>query len=281
MLPHWDPERLTHKIPFVLGLVGGRRQGKSTAVADLLSRMSSRFDLVLCMVGSASCNPVLEGLLHEYWDDRFFFPEWDNELMDKLLIQQERLQREGGRREVLILIDDVVLGSRAEDQLAHMCMRGRHFSVSVCMCAVSYTSLPKRARRSLDTLLVFSCPMKGDMQILTWEYCQNQSMARFALSTLKDYECLVLETLEKKQTLFVWRADLIAVEQEPANESSQEPSKSENAPSHETPAEHQRPSRQTNKTSPSGRTELLESPEGNDAATVSQQNQSSQSGNAD
>ena len=54
--------------------------------------------------------------------------------------------------------------------------------------------------------------MKGDMQILTWEYCQNQQMARFAMNSLQEYQCLVLETLEKKQSLFVWRADVIGVE---------------------------------------------------------------------
>ena len=163
------------------------------------------------MVGSAACNPVLQALLSEHWDPRFFFSEWDPELMERLLHQQETLQITGRQREVLILIDDVVLTSKAEDQLAHMCMRGRHFRVSICMCAVSYTSLPKRARRSLDTLLVFSCPMKGDLQILTWEYCQNQSMARFAMNSLKDFQCLVLETLEKRQCLYLWRADLIGV----------------------------------------------------------------------
>jgi len=64
-----------------------------------------------------------------------------------------------------------------------MAMRGqRHFRI---MCAVSYTTLPKRARRSLDTLLVFSCPMKGDMQVLTYEYCQNHGMARFAMNSLQ------------------------------------------------------------------------------------------------
>jgi len=275
MLPQWDPNRLTRKIPFVLGLVGGRRQGKSTAVADLLSRMSGQFDLVLCMVGSASCNPILEGLLQEFWDDRFFFPEWDNEMMAKLLEQQELIQRYGQKREVLILIDDVVLSSQAEDQLAHMCMRGRHFSVSVCMCAVSYTSLPKRARRSLDTLLVFSCPMKGDLQILTWEYCQNQSMARFALSTLQNYQCLVLETLEKKQTLFVWTADLIGMAQTPENVESPEHAKSGTEPSPGTPGERPQASRQTCTTSPEGHTGSQEHPEAGPPATVSQQNRSS------
>lgn len=188
-------------------------------MTDLLQQMSGRFDLVLCLVGSAACNPVLERLLSAHWDPRFFFSSWDDELMDRLLEQQEELQRSGRKREVLLILDDVILTSKAEVQLAHMCMRGRHFRVSTMMCAVSYTSLPKRARRSLDTLLVFSCPMKGDEQVLTWEYCHNSSMARMALSNLKDYECLVLETLQKKQSLFLWRADLLelkAPEEPPA-----------------------------------------------------------------
>ena len=111
--------------------------------------MSTRFDLVICMVGSAACNPVLEALLTQHWDPRFFFSEWDHDMIAKLLEQQETLQK---KREVLIILDDVILGSQAEDQLAHMCMRGRHFRISICMCAVSYTTLPKRSRRSLDTL---------------------------------------------------------------------------------------------------------------------------------
>ena len=251
-------------------------------MADLLSRQSSDFDLVLCMVGSAACNPVLEALLKEHWDERFFFPEWDNELMTKLLEQQEMLLRSGRQREVLVLIDDVVLGSQAEDQLAHMCMRGRHFRVSVCMCAVSYTSLPKRARRSLDVLMVFSCPMKGDMQILTWEYCQNQQMARFALSSLKEYQCLVLETLEKKQSLFVWRADLIGVENESQeNKSSLEPAKCETSPSPETLEGRPQPHHQTNMISSEGRTGLQEPLEELDAATTSQHHRVSPSENAE
>ena len=167
------------------------------------------------MVGSAACNPQLEGLLATYWDDRFFFSEWDMDMMSKLLNQQEELLAAGLQREVLIILDDVVLNSKAEDQICHMAMRGRHFRISLAMCSVSYTTLPKRARRSLDTLLVFSCPMKGDMQVLTYEYCQNHSMARFAMNALQDYECLVLETLEKKQSMFIWKAQLLQGQDEP------------------------------------------------------------------
>ncbi len=172
--------------------------------------MKNEFELVICFTGSAACNPFLEQLLTEHWDPRFFFSEWDDALIAKLLSQQEELKAAGIQRRVLILVDDVILTSKADDQLAHMAMRGRHFNISLIMCAVSYTSLPKRMRRSLDVLMVFSVPMKGDLQVLTYEYCQNNSkVARHVMMNLKEHECLVLETLMKRQELFTWKADLL------------------------------------------------------------------------
>ena len=235
-------------------------------MADLLSRQCNDFDLVICMVGSAACNPQLEGLLEKYWDERFFFSQWDFEMMSKLLRQQEELLAAGKKREVLIIIDDVISGSKAEDQIAHMAMRGRHFRISLAMCAVSYTSLPKRARRSLDTLLVFSCPMKGDMQCLTYEYCQNYGMARFAMNSLQEYECLVLETLEKKQSLFIWKANVVQTASEERSPSP-DPSLSEKLDERETPQEHLPASHQRNIASPEGDILSAEHPE-NDAVSV-------------
>lgn len=227
-------------------------------MADLLSRQSRDFDLVICMVGSAACNPQLEGLLARYWDDRFFFSEWDYDMMGKLLNQQEEMLGAGIKREVLLIIDDVILGGKAEDQIAHMAMRGRHFRISLAMCAVSYTSLPKRARRSLDTLLVFSCPMKGDMQCLTYEYCQNHAMARFAMNSLQDYQCLVLETLEKKQSLFIWKANVVGTE---GTILSQGPDESQKPDALDSVQEHSRSDHQNRIVSPSGHKESLEHPE--------------------
>ncbi len=211
MLPEWNPENIATRIPGInVALVGGRRMGKSTATADLLWRNASRFDLVLCFVGSAYCNPVLEALLERFWDPRFFFAEWNAPLIRKLLEQQESLEK---KRSILIIIDDVVLSSKAQDQLCTLAMRGRHFGISLMMACVSYTTLPKRVRRSLDCVLVFSLPMKGDLKVLTWEYTSNTRVAEFALRRLEDHQCLVLETLTKKQKLTVWRATTFSAAQ--------------------------------------------------------------------
>ena len=229
MLPVWDPDRLVRKIPFNLGLVGGRKQGKSTAVSHLCQLMRKKFDLVIAFIGSASCNPVLKQQMEENWDSRFFFSEWDLVLMDRLMKQQEDLKSRGIDRNVLVLMDDVILNSKAVDQICHLSMRGRHFNISLMIAAVSYTTLPKRMRRSLDVLCVFSCPMHGDMKILTWEFAQQTRMAEFALKNLEEHSCLVLETLQKNQKLFVWKSDLLTLESETSRSQESEKLKTQPA----------------------------------------------------
>ena len=159
------------------------------------------FDLVICFVGSAACSPTLEAMMeaHPKWDTRMFFSHWNQPLIDKLQDQQEKLKKAGIDRQVLILMDDVILTGKATDQLAHLCMRGRHFNISVMMAAVSYTSISKRSRRSLDFLLVFSCPMQGDRKVLSWEYAQNSSTADWVMNNLEENQCLVFETSRKLQ----------------------------------------------------------------------------------
>ena len=210
MLPQWDPCRLAKKIPFNVALVGGRKQGKSTAVSDLVHRMSKKFDLVVAFIGSAACNPVLSEIMNQHFDPRFFFSYWKPQLITKLMEQQEALGSE--RRSILILVDDIILSGKAEEQLTHLAMRGRHFGISLMMCAVSYTTLPKKARRSLDVLLVYSLPMQGDMKVMTWEFAHKNSMAEHVLRNLGEHEALVLETLQRRQQLFIWKADVLTVE---------------------------------------------------------------------
>ena len=150
--------------------------------------------------------------MERFWDPRFFFSQWDQHLIDKLLEQQEKLKKEGRPRDVCILVDDVILTSSAEEQLSHMALRGRHFNISLCMAAVSYTSLPKRVRRSLDILFCYSCSMQGDRKILMWEYANNANMAGFMLKNLEEHQCLVLETCRRSQQLKLWRAGLLTPE---------------------------------------------------------------------
>ena len=131
MLPTWNVQRLEERIPFVAAAVGGRRMGKSTLVTHLLQTMSRRFDLVISFTGTSACSPEMRELMHTRWDPRFQFAEWRQPLMDALLKQQERLKAQGINRQICILVDDIILNSKDEDALSHLCLRGRHFNISV------------------------------------------------------------------------------------------------------------------------------------------------------
>ena len=182
--------------------------GKSVATVDLLKRMSSKFSLVIAMVGTPSCQPALHEMMKQYWDPRFFFSTWDTGLVSRLMAQQEDLRAKGIERHVAILVDDIVLTSEAAEQIAHCAMRGRHWLISLFMCAVSWSTLPKRVRRSLDICMIFSCPMASDIKLLCGEYASNATMAEFMMRQLEDHQCLVLETVTKQQRLYLWRSRL-------------------------------------------------------------------------
>ena len=131
MLSSWNPNRIIKKIPFNIALCGGRRMGKSTAVADLVFRMRKEFQLMICFVGSAA----LSGLMERFWDDRFFFPAWNTEMMETLFKQQEDLKRKKVERKVCILVDDVVMPKTS----SHIWRCGEDISTLVSSCAPSAT----------------------------------------------------------------------------------------------------------------------------------------------
>ena len=222
-------------------------------------QLFEKFDLVVAFVGSAACSPCLEAMMdrHPKWDSRMFFPKWNQTLVDKLLEQQTDLRKRGIERHVLILMDDVVLTGRDTDQLAHIALRGRHFNISCMMAAVSYTSICKRARRCLDFLLVFSCPMSGDRKILSWEYASNSSTADFAVEHLEENQCVVFETSRKRQELYNWKAVHLRPEH---FRMSQLPdlSKMSPSPSHGSSSGRRRRARRTRRFSVSDRTTVSE-----------------------
>ena len=157
-------------------------------------------------MGTSACSPEMRRLIQTHFDPRFVFNDWNQPLMDCLMHQQEQLKLKGINRQICVLVDDIILNGRDEDSLAHLTLRGRHFNISVSMCAVSFTTLPKRCRRSLDVLFLYSCPMAGDLKTLTQEYASQSSLARYCLQNLEDYQCLVMETLQKRQILYHYRA---------------------------------------------------------------------------
>ena len=156
MIKRFHTERLKTRLPINCIFCGMRASGKSVTASFLLNVLKDEFDLVISFLGSPHCNPDVSNLLDQHFDIRFQFSEWKPKLIETLIAQQLEHLKVGKRRNVLILIDDCSLDSKAKDQISTLAMRARHYFISLFCISVSYTTFPKQVRRSADILFLFS-----------------------------------------------------------------------------------------------------------------------------
>ena len=164
-------------------------------------------------MGSQHCNPQLHEFLYEKGFGDFQFNRWDSDLMDRLEAQQLTLMASERERNVLILVDDITLDHVQKEKLAHLCVRGRHFHVSVIMLSVSYSTFHKSCRRSTDFVCLFSMGCQTDRELMMKEFAHKQHQCEFFMSQIvaKEHTCAVLNLNEKNQNVYWYRAPSTAV----------------------------------------------------------------------
>jgi len=154
------------------------------------------------------CNPELHDFMVEQGYEYFQYNTWNGDLMKNLEAQQLQLIRQGRKRNVLIITDDLVLNHDDKVSLEHLCCRGRHFHVSVLMLSVSYSNFPKTCRRSCDFIFLFSLGCQSDRELLLTEFSHKKATAEYYMSAIckEPYTCCVLNLNEKEQTVYKYRA---------------------------------------------------------------------------
>ena len=207
-MERFDVQSLRKYSPFVLLMVGNRRQGKSYLNNYICQELSGDFDLIISFMGSKHCNPELHNFLESVGYDDFQFDQWDSELMTRLEKQQQELMRQGRIRRVLILVDDITLEHNDREKLAHLCIRGRHFHVSVSMLSVSYSNFHKSCRRSCDFIFLFSLGCATDRKLMMEEFAHKKHTCQFYMSQIvkQDHTCAVLDLNEKEQKVYWFKA---------------------------------------------------------------------------
>ena len=201
MLPTYPLENLKQLKPFNVALLGMRRCGKSFATSKLAKYMLHEFDLIITFLGTAHCNPELISFINEYYDPRLCFNMFNVNVIHTLCAQQEKLEAMGITRNVLVCFDDCFTSSKqAEDTLSHLFIRGRHFDISTIISAVSYVSINKNCRRSLDCIFLYSSVCKSDLDALMKEYIHTKAhVAKYCIQNLPMYTALVVETKRNQQ----------------------------------------------------------------------------------
>ena len=189
-----------------MSLLGNKRMGKSYFTAWLLNFLgqNNKFHLVVSFCGSVAANPDLQNVMCRYYDERFMFPSFSVHFLKKLLDQQEVIKREGRNRHVLLIIDDVEIESDAFNFLGFLATRHRHYNISIINLSVRFSYIHKSVRCCSDYMVLFNIPTYSDRQLLLKEHSTNPQLAKFCMSQLERFQCLVIAS-DFKQKLYVFR----------------------------------------------------------------------------
>ena len=192
-------ERFYEKLPLCASWIGARKSGKSLSAYNVIKYLVSRnaFKRIILFIGNDYCNPELVELVTKKFDERLIFRSFSEEIIQKIIDQQEILRRHSEFNSLLIVWDDCYTGyGRHLKGMNRLFSMGRHFLISCITLCVSFTDVCPSARRSLDFVVLYSNITFSDTYFLTRNFL-NKSLiqpARYALKTNRLYQALVIET---------------------------------------------------------------------------------------
>ena len=197
-LPPWDGDLgpLMEGNACNLLICGQRKVGKSYLTSRLLKMFAEQglADLVILACGGSG---PYDKPMQKYYDPRFCFKEWPQDLFNVLWRQQGELIKAGRKRSVVIVVDDINMNSSARDAIITCALRGRHRNISLIQLCISWTLAPKVYRRSVDAIFLFNLPLSSDKECLSREYSSFHSWENtyFLIENLERHHCLVLITV--------------------------------------------------------------------------------------
>jgi len=192
-------ERFYERLPLCASWIGFRKSGKSFSLSLVVRYLVSRgaFKRIILFLGNRFCNPELVQLVEKHFDARLIFSAYSEELLQKILDQQEKLRTLSEDNHCLIVFDDVYSAAgRHGPGMNKLFQSGRHYLISCITSCVNFYDIAPSARRSLDFCVLFSNITRADTLFLTNQFLNKGLIetARFALRTNKLYCGLVIET---------------------------------------------------------------------------------------
>ena len=183
---------LVNKKTLILGKSGA---GKSVLIKYLLSQQANEFEKIFLICPTERIRPNYK----EYIDKSNVFDSWDEEWATKLFITLGKMKRvqEDKMKPVLLILDD--LGNDEQFHQSNvfklMCVRGRHFNLSIIVALQYMNQVYPTARSQFNTILVGQQNNQG-LGLLTKEFL-------FGTITKKDFITMYHENTRDQRFLCI------------------------------------------------------------------------------
>ena len=189
---------------FCGAIVGRRKSGKTTLLFDMLRCVwRKRFAFIVFI------SPTLH-LQENFWKyidttGLIIIPRIDQVFLQKLKAYQSERKMAGVAEEILIVIDDIGMQSRTEDESSHqdeitqLAFAGRHPRMSCVFLAQRFTQISPNYRSQMDFLIFFGSTNKREISAVHAEFGSNDiiDFRRFISTELLTEDHSVLMFMNK------------------------------------------------------------------------------------
>ena len=143
--------------PFLALFVGAKASGKSYAISYICKSYADQFAFIVVF------SPTSINGFYDFLPSRYVHNDYDPDVMQKIIAQQEKYKKAGKNVQVLIIMDDI-LGSdtidfekRKSNELSKLWAANRHWDLSIIVVTQSLKKIPKLLRLNVDYALLFRC----------------------------------------------------------------------------------------------------------------------------
>lgn len=152
-LKTWDSMEKLRNSFFSVICFASRKSGKSELIKYIYQKcdFGSEYDFVIVMSESMETLDFFSEVVH----GNLFFNKFDNQYIDNIIAQSEKLESEGTKKKFLVIFDDVI-GNDVKSSLAvqKLYAIGRHYSISCILIIQKLTLMSTTVRNNSDVIFI-------------------------------------------------------------------------------------------------------------------------------
>ena len=199
-------------------LIGKRRTGKSTAIADLLY-YKRYFGVGQIVSGSEACNPFFS----KFFPSAFIDSELKMSMLDQILERQRKVKAKMRDHvgntlcsKFMLVLDDCLYDATRwakTPQMRQIFMNGRHYDIFFILAMQYVIGIGPELRSNIDYVFIFrDASIKNRKKLYDNYGAMIPSFKMFCvlMDALDTYECIVINVngTEFRNSVFYWKPQL-------------------------------------------------------------------------
>jgi len=187
--------------PFLALVVGQKNTGKSILIKWICRQYAADFSYIVVFTPTS-----LSGFYQEFLPAAHIHPDYDEEVLKKIMAKQEEFKRHGKPVQCLVIFDDVIgsqtaeLEKRKNNILNTVWVANRHWNLSCLVVTQVLKAVPTKLRQNIDYCFILRTMLSAHATIYeAFGHMDKKSFEHFLETNTSDYKIIRYKSAVKNK----------------------------------------------------------------------------------